>query len=99
MISSLQGPFRFQPGETKEVPFRNVFQEATDFTFVVDSPQFTLAKASEVLPAKTSKGVPITFQADPKNPTAAVSAKLLVSSKARPQLPPWVFYLQGAGPV
>lgn len=78
--------------------FRNVFQEQTEFVFVVDSPQFVLGRPGDVVPAKTSRGVPLTFQADAKNPRAVVNAKLLVSSKARPQLPPWVFYLQGTPP-
>jgi hypothetical protein len=80
------------------VPFRNVFTEATEFLFVVDSPQFILAKPSEAVPAKSPKGIALKFEADPKNPTATVNAKLLVSSKNKPHLPPWVFYLRGGPP-
>jgi hypothetical protein len=91
-----QGPIRFNPGESKEVGFRNVFQEATDFAFVVDSPQFVLGKAVDSVPAKTARGVMLTYQADPKNPGVPVSAKLIVAPKSKPHLPPWVYYLQGS---
>jgi len=89
-----QGPFPVASGQARDLPFRNVFNEARDFTFVTDDPRFTVGAAQQSLPTKSSKPVTVKFQSDGVT-SGVVSAKLFVSCAALPDLPPWVYYLEG----
>ncbi|CAM9551391.1 unnamed protein product, partial [Pylaiella littoralis] len=103
-----QGPFTIAPGGQREIPFRNVFAAATDFTFTCDNPAFAVVSGDrQNVAAKTSKSVTIKFA-----PPAAqvcgtgtsaearrsVAGKLIVQCAGIKGTPPWVFYLHGISP-
>ncbi|CAN0144995.1 unnamed protein product, partial [Hapterophycus canaliculatus] len=57
-----QGPFTIAPGGQREIPFRNVFASAMDFTFTCDNPAFAVVSGDrQNVAAKTSKSVAIKF--------------------------------------
>ena len=57
-----KGPFTIAPGGQREIPFRNVFAKAMDFSFTCDNPAFTIVSGDrQNVPPKTSKSVTIKF--------------------------------------
>lgn len=88
-----QGPFKIKAGASAEISFKNVFNEAQQFSFVTDKSTFEVSDASISIPSKQSKAVKVTFKpVDAKEE----SGKMLVSCKNMPDIPPWVFYLSGS---
>ncbi|CAM9160937.1 unnamed protein product, partial [Discosporangium mesarthrocarpum] len=104
-----QGPFTIGPGEQREIPFRNVFAVAMDFSFTADHPAFVVTSGDrQNVPAKTSKPVVIKYSPE-VSPSLQVAeegtsdarnaaGKLIVQCLGIVDLPPWVFYLQGVPP-
>ena len=88
-----QGPIVIKAGGSGQVNFKNVFQQQTEFSFVTDSPVFTLAKPKEVVPPKKAVGVAVNFKPSAETPAGSkLSAKLTVSA---PDGFAQLYYLQG----
>ena len=85
-----QGPFDVAPGGARDVPVRNVFAEDAEYVFTVDHPAFAVGSARATIKAKDSANCNVKFSGG-----GEVSAKLFVSCPAKPDMPPWVFYLRG----
>lgn len=61
-VDEKQGPFTIAPGGQKEIPFRNVFAAAMDFTFTCDNPAFAVVNGDKQnVAAKSSKSVTVKF--------------------------------------
>ena len=89
-----QGPFKIKAGASAEITYKNVFNDAQQFSFVTDKGAFEVSEATASIPAKQSKTVKVTFK--PGDGPKAESGKMLVSCKNMPEVPPWVFYLNGS---
>lgn len=62
MIIRHQGPFTIAPGGQKEIPFRNVFAAAMDFTFTCDNSAFSVVSGDkQTVAGKSWKSVTIKF--------------------------------------
>jgi hydrocephalus-inducing protein len=92
-----QGPFLIANGATKNITFKNVFNEARDFSFVVDNPRFSVNVVSQKLDANKEIALTIKFEG-PSGDGASeefTSGKLYVSCPELKALPPWIYYLRG----
>jgi len=89
-----QGPFKMNAGASAEISFKNIFNESQQFTFVTDKGSFDVSDANASIPSKQSKTVKVTFK--PGDGPKEQSGKMLVSCKNMPDVPPWVFYLNGS---
>ena len=83
-----QGPFAIKGKGS--IRFKNVFTEQTEFHFTVDNSGFNV-KSSEVIPAKKSTDITISFSGKADEPK---TAKLIVTCKQSQS--PWVYYLTGS---
>jgi len=101
-----QGPFIIESGGSKDVDFRNIFDEALDFSFVVDDPQFTVGAGVLSIPARSSKSVSVKFVRDSaaemagaagkRSTDGRVEAKMSVRCVSKSEeIPPWSYYLHG----
>lgn len=84
-----QGPIICLGGKGT-VSFRNVFNDAVDYVYMVDNLAFTMSKGEKMTPKKSTK-IGITYKNIPGSPP---NGKLMVTC---PTYGPWVwiFYLQG----
>ena len=60
-----QGPFECKNMQTRNVLFRNVFNDNVTYSLTTDSPSFTVAKSTEVIPAKKDVNIAITYKHSP----------------------------------
>jgi hydrocephalus-inducing protein len=89
-----QGPIEVKPNQATQIQFKNVFSENVLFAFATDSPQFILAKPSELIPAKKSAVISVQYKAEDVNQT--VRCKLTVTGQsADGSQAQWVYYLRG----
>lgn len=73
-----QGPFTIAPGGQREIPFRNVFASAMDFTFTCDNPAFAVISGDrQNVAAKTSKSVSIKFTPPSAAPAQVNAVRIL----------------------
>ena len=71
-LKHLQGPFKIVPGEQREIPFRNIFASAMDFSFICDHPAFVVASGEmQKVPAKSTNSVTIKFLPEVKSTEVA----------------------------
>ncbi|KAL2094104.1 hypothetical protein ACEWY4_011416 [Coilia grayii] len=95
-----QGPFTIRAGSNVTIPFKNVFQQTTAFSFQVDNPAFTVKGVETIRPKKTHN-ILVTFEGPPAGGHGPCTGKLSISSpRAEGQAQPvtWVFYLRGHSP-
>jgi hypothetical protein len=87
-----RGPFTVPRAGTVNVEVKNVLRDDADFTVGTDNPAFTVAAPSLRIGGKKAGAVAVKY-----NPVdgAPPAGKLIVSCPAKPDLPPWVFYLAG----
>ena len=89
-----QGPFMIAAGGSTSIEFKNVFNDAREFSFVVDNPLFSVNVGSQKLDA--NKVVTLTVKFDGPGDEKAdetISGKLYVSCPELKELPPWIYYL------
>jgi hydrocephalus-inducing protein len=95
------GPYYFTAGQSQAIPFRNCFDEVCQWSFVVDNPSFKIATASASVPSKTNDKCTVTFshvddgQSIASGANDNISAKLFISCRSKPHIPPWIVYLRG----
>lgn len=87
-----QGPFNLTPGTNATIQFRNVFNEAREFSYITDNSAFVVASTGQRIDSRQTVTISVKF-----SPTEgrAVNGQLLVSCVSLPDQPPWVFYLRG----
>lgn len=96
-----QGPYTVTQGAGPvEIPFRNCFSTSSTWTFSVDSPAFRVSAptGTPTVNAKTQSQCAVVFEPKEEHMNAAggvVNAKLFVTCTSMPNIPPWIFYLQG----
>ncbi|XP_053127193.1 hydrocephalus-inducing protein homolog isoform X2 [Hemicordylus capensis] len=95
-----QGPIQIRAGTSTTIPFKNVFLQTMSFTYLVESPAFTV-KAVESIRSKKSASITVSFEGNPTGSKAAVTSKLVVSCPRAAGLGSgvcWVYYLKGIVP-
>jgi hydrocephalus-inducing protein len=96
-----QGPFNLvQGGGAVDIPFRNCFSSQSTWTFSVDSSAYRIAAPAGTasVNAKTQSQCSVVFEPKEEHlntPGGIVSAKLFITCTSIPNIPPWIFYLQG----
>ena len=87
-----RGPFSIPKGGVVNVDVKNVLRDDADFVVGTDNAAFLLTAATVRIQGKKSGVVAVKF-----NPVAGGSStgQRIVSCPAKPDLPPWVFYLNG----
>lgn len=94
-----QGPFNFTQGAgALDVPFRNCFSTPCTWTFNLDSTAFRFGSPNVALQPKTEGKCQLFFEPKEEHgttPGTIITAKLFIQCSAKPDLPPWVFYLKG----
>ena len=90
-----QGPFEIRPNQTTQISFKNVFSENITFNFSTDSPQFVLAKTSELIQGKKATAIAVQYRCEDPNAVARGKLTISATSVADNCLVQWVFYLRG----
>eukprot|EP01060_Flectonema_neradi_P033529 TRINITY_DN5651_c0_g1_i4.p1 TRINITY_DN5651_c0_g1~~TRINITY_DN5651_c0_g1_i4.p1 ORF type:complete len:4653 (+),score=840.28 TRINITY_DN5651_c0_g1_i4:145-14103(+) len=91
-----QGPVECKHMQPRNIVFRNVFNDVVTYSFTTDSPSFTVAKATEVIPAKKEVNVSLTYKNVPEDgpfPKAKLSITCQLDTSSVPVT--WVYYLSG----
>ena len=89
------GPVNLTNG-SGSLDFKNVFESETEFKLTIDNPAFSVANRVQIIGAKQSKTIAVTYNApsiDSAPNPKGVTAKLLVTSDKAPGAP-WSFYLK-----
>ena len=89
------GPVNLTNG-SGSLDFKNVFESETEFKLTIDNPAFSVANRVQIIGAKQSKNIAVTYNApsiDSAPNPKGVTAKLLVTSDKAPGAP-WSFYLK-----
>ncbi len=95
-----QGPLIISSGSSVSISFKNVFQQATTFSFQVDNPAFTVKGAETILPQKTQH-IQVIFDGPPAGSRGPCHGKLTISCprmEGHGQGIFWVYYLKGYCP-
>lgn len=95
-----QGPYTIKAGASASIPFKNVFPQATQFTFHVDNPVFSV-KPTETVRAKKVHNVVVTFDGNQGNAKTTRMGRLVIASASSASLThniEWVYYLKGVTP-
>ena len=88
-----QGPIIIKANATAQVNFKNVFQAQAEFSFVCDSPAFTVGKPKEAVPPKKPTTIAVSFK-----PPAEMKAGEKLSGKLTVSAPDGftqLYYLSG----
>jgi hydrocephalus-inducing protein len=100
-----QGPFTVKSGGNTTITFKNVFAQALTYTFNVDNPLFHITKSQELIQARKSHRIVVSFDGSDTTNKADVMAKLIVScpkttgaSNASSSSVQWIYYLKGITP-
>jgi hydrocephalus-inducing protein len=89
------GPYVLKAGYSTKIPFKNIFNETTDFTYTIDNSAFTLLKQKDTCKTKESKDVVVKYQDDSKEGVVR-SARLVIAAANGPHIgAKWVFYISG----
>jgi len=95
-----QGPLTISLGSSVSISFKNVFQQATTFSFQVDNPAFTV-KGAETISAQKTQHIQVTFDGPPPSSRGPCHGKLTISCprmESHGQAVFWVYYLKGYCP-
>ncbi|CAF0941486.1 unnamed protein product [Adineta steineri] len=100
-----QGPFTIKSGGNTSITFKNVFAQALTYTFNVDNPLFHITKSQELIQARKSHRIVVSFDGSDTTTKADVMAKLIVScpkttgaTNASSSSVQWIYYLKGITP-
>ncbi|KAM5262598.1 hydrocephalus-inducing protein homolog [Ctenodactylus gundi] len=92
-----QGPFVIRAGYNVTIPFKNPFSHVVNFSYIVDSPAFTV-RASDSMRPKKSNNITVTFEGNPSGSRTPISSKLTVAcpvGEGSETGIKWVYYLRG----
>jgi hypothetical protein len=87
-----RGPFSIPKGGSLNIDLKNVLRDDAEFSVGTDNSAFSVAAPTVKVPGKKAVAVAVKY-----TPVEGQSAagKLIVVCPAKPDLPPWVFYLSG----
>ena len=87
------GPFAINdPGKGINIDFKNVFEQAKEFKFIVDSDDFSVnGSKSQVMKVEGGKSVSLNVKS---TATRSTTGKLLATCVDEPNLPAWTFYIK-----
>ncbi|KAG8344280.1 Hydin [Trypanosoma vivax] len=88
-----QGPFPVRTGQTTTISFKNVFSETITLSISTDSPNFVVAKSTEVVQPKKSVAIQVQNKVIEESRDAH-TAKLTVSTVNNGETLRWVYYLK-----
>ncbi|XP_078400045.1 hydrocephalus-inducing protein-like [Cetorhinus maximus] len=95
-----QGPFSIRAGSSASIPFKNIFPQATIFSFQVDNPAF-VCKPTETLRGKKNHVVVVSFEAAASISKYPATGRLIIScpqSAGNGTVTSWIYYLKGITP-
>ncbi|XP_066540500.1 hydrocephalus-inducing protein homolog isoform X2 [Hoplias malabaricus] len=95
-----QGPLSIRAGANISIPFKNVFPQATAFSFQVDNPAFAV-RGVDTIRSKKTHNVLVSYEGPPTASKAPCTGKLTISSprtEGHGQSLSWVYYLKGIYP-
>ncbi|XP_044515296.1 hydrocephalus-inducing protein homolog [Gracilinanus agilis] len=95
-----QGPIQIKAGSTATIPFKNIFHHSMAFSFIVESPAFSV-KNVETVRAKKIHNISVTFDGNPSGSKTPVTTKLIVSglhATGNEAGIKWIYYLKGITP-
>jgi hydrocephalus-inducing protein len=100
-----QGPLSIKSGTTTAITFKNIFAQALTYTFNVDNPLFHVTKSQELIQARKSHRIVVSFDGSDTVNKADAMAKLIVSCPKATGAPnatnssvQWIYYLKGITP-
>ena len=100
-----QGPFTIKAGSNTTITFKNIFAQALSYAFNVDNPLFHVTKGQELIQARKSHRIIVSFDGSDTSNKADVMAKLIVScpkstgtTNAANSSVQWIYYLKGVNP-
>jgi len=89
------GPYVLKAGYSTKIPFKNVFDEQTDFAYTIDNPAFSLLKPKDTCKTKESKDVVVKYVDESKEGVVR-SARLVVQVASGPHIgTSWIYYISG----
>ncbi|CAN2389289.1 axonemal central apparatus assembly [Pristimantis euphronides] len=97
MAPKPQGPIQIRAGSSVSIPFKNVFQQTTTFTFQTDPTAFVVKPCDPVRPKKTHQ-ISVSYEAPPGGSKTTVTGRLVVSCPRATGIAQgiyWVYYLKG----
>ncbi|XP_056680687.1 hydrocephalus-inducing protein homolog isoform X2 [Monodelphis domestica] len=92
-----QGPIQIKAGFSATIPFKNIFHHSMAFSFIVESPAFSV-KNVETVRAKKVHNISVTFDGNPSGNKTPVTTKLIVSglhATGNEAGIKWIYYLKG----
>ncbi len=94
-----QGPFTIKPGskEALKLKFKNVFNQRKKFVYTVDHPAFAVNPTGNDVDSKATTDISVTFDPAkaPADSPSIITGRLLISCASAPDIPPWIYYLNG----
>lgn len=97
-----QGPYQVKAGGNIPLPFKNIFSQALTYTFNVDNPLFHVTKTQELIQARKTHRIVVSFDGSDTPNKADVMAKLIVScpkttgsTNSTNSSVQWIYYLKG----
>ncbi|CAF1106189.1 unnamed protein product [Rotaria sordida] len=100
-----QGPFTIKAGSNTTITFKNIFAQALTYTFNVDNPLFHVTKSQELIQARKSHRIVVSFDGSDTINKADIMAKLIVScpkttgaTNTSSSSVQWIYYLKGITP-
>ena len=89
------GPYVMKAGYSTKIPFKNVFNEQTDFTYSIDNSSFSLLKQKDTSKPKEEHNVVVKYLDESKEGVVR-SARLVVTVASGPHTgTKWIFYVSG----
>nr|XP_025867468.1 hydrocephalus-inducing protein homolog [Vulpes vulpes] len=95
-----QGPFLIRAGYNIVIPFKNIFYQTVNFSFMVENPAFSVRAVDSVRPKKINN-ITVYFEGNPSGSKTPITSKLIVScppSEGNETGIKWVYYLKGITP-
>ncbi|XP_048966657.1 hydrocephalus-inducing protein homolog isoform X2 [Canis lupus dingo] len=95
-----QGPFLIRAGYSIVIPFKNIFYQTVNFSFMVENPAFSVRAVDSVRPKKINN-ITVYFEGNPSGSKTPITSKLIVScppSEGNETGIKWVYYLKGITP-
>ncbi|CAF3321831.1 unnamed protein product [Rotaria socialis] len=100
-----QGPFSIKAGNNTTITFKNIFAQALTYAFNVDNPLFHVTKSQELIQARKSHRIVVSFDGSDTVNKADVMAKLIIScpkttgaTNSSSSSVQWIYYLKGVTP-
>uniref|UniRef100_A0A4X2JPP9 HYDIN axonemal central pair apparatus protein n=1 Tax=Vombatus ursinus TaxID=29139 RepID=A0A4X2JPP9_VOMUR len=95
-----QGPIQIKAGSSTVIPFKNVFYHQMSYSFIVESPFFSV-KAIDIVRSKKINNITVSFEGNSLGHKSPITSKLTVSclnATGNEAGIKWIYYLKGVTP-